>query len=213
MSTMSTTALVPPRPVETLRRTSARPFVARIPGSKSYTNRALVLAAQRSGTTEVTGGLDCDDTRRLAAALGAFEGLAVEATAHGFRVTRSRAELGAPAGELHMGAAGTPARFMLAFGAGARGATVVTGTPRLCERPMGDLLATLRALGIRCDCLGQEGCLPVRVHGGAISSRVWRIHGGVSSQFTSALLLHAAQRQAERVQPRRVILLVLDGAG
>lgn len=183
-----------PRPVTPLARRNARPFVAAIPGSKSYTNRALVLAAMRPGTTEIVGGLDCEDTRRLAAALGSFGGLSVEATPDGFRVERAAGTLRAPAGELHMGAAGTPARFLLAFAAAAEGATVVTGTARLCERPMGDLLASLRALGIRCECLAREGCLPVRVHGGTPSTRDWRIHGGVSSQFTSALLLLASQQ-------------------
>jgi len=184
----------PPRAVETLRQTNAAPFVAHIPGSKSYTNRALVLAAMRPGVTEVVGGLDCDDTQRLAAALASYDGLEVESTATGFRVQRTKERLGAPERELHMGAAGTPARFLLAFAAAAEGATVVTGTPRLCERPMGDLLVTLRAIGIRCECLGKEGCLPVRVHGGRPKERVWRIHAGVSSQFTSALLLYAAQQ-------------------
>jgi 3-phosphoshikimate 1-carboxyvinyltransferase len=191
---MSKKTLAPPRPVETLRRRNPAPFVASIPGSKSYTNRALVLAAMRMGVTEVENGLDCDDTQRLSAALASFDGLALEPQPRGFRVRRSRERLGAPAKELHMGAAGTPARFMLAFAAAAEGATVVTGTPRLCERPMGDLLATLRAIGIRCECLGKEGCLPVRVHGGTPTTRAWRVHAGVSSQFTSALLLYAAQQ-------------------
>jgi 3-phosphoshikimate 1-carboxyvinyltransferase len=188
--------LEPPRAVEALRKTSTVPFVARIPGSKSYTNRALVLAAMRLGVTEVAGGLECDDTQRLAAALASFEGLDIEAVPTGFRVQRTQDQLGAPTHELHMGAAGTPARFLLAFAASAKGATVVTGTPRLCERPMGDILATLRSLGIRCECLGKEGCLPVRVHGAHPNARLWRIHGGVSSQFTSSLLLFAAQQPA-----------------
>jgi 3-phosphoshikimate 1-carboxyvinyltransferase len=184
-----------PRAVACLHRRNGAPFSARIPGSKSYTNRALVLAAMRPGTTTIAGGLDCDDTQRLAAALASFDGLAVEPLEGGFRVRRSEGVLGAPAAEVHMGAAGTPARFLLAFAAAARGATVVTGTPRLCERPMSDLLATLRSLGIRCECLGREGCLPVRVHGGQPSARTWRIRGDVSSQFTSALLLLASQQE------------------
>jgi 3-phosphoshikimate 1-carboxyvinyltransferase len=192
--TLTSNPTAPPRAVEPLKKHNPAAFTAAIPGSKSYTNRALVIAAMRRGTTEVTGGLDCEDTQRLAAALASFVGLSVAPTPAGFRVERTQDVLGAPAKELHMGAAGTPARFLLAFSAAATGATVVTGTPRLCERPMGDLLATLRALGIRCECLGREGCLPVRVHGGRPSTRAWRIHGGVSSQFTSALLLYASQQ-------------------
>ena len=75
------------------------------------------------------------------------------------------------------------------FAAAADGETVVTGTPRLCDRPMGDLLAALRAIGIRCDCLAKPDCLPVRVYGSAPKNRKWRIHAGVSSQFTSSLIL------------------------
>ena len=185
-----------PRAIETLQKQSAQPFVARIPGSKSYTNRALVLAALRMGTTEVSGGLDCEDTQRLAAALASFGGVAVTQTADGFRVVRTQETLSAPAREIHMGAAGTPARFMLAFSAAAEGATVVTGTARLCERPMGDILAALRAAGIRCECLAKEGCLPVRVHGARPSTNRWSIQAGVSSQFTSSLLLFASQQHA-----------------
>jgi len=189
-----TKTIEPPRAVTTLTRKNAQTFAARIPGSKSYTNRALVLAAMRPGTTEVTGALDCEDTQRLAGALRAFGGLEVTQTPEGFRVVRSKDKLSAPTGEIHMGAAGTPARFMLAFSAAAEGATVVTGTARLCERPMGDILAALRAMGIRCECLGKEGCLPVRVHGGKPSTNHWSIHAGVSSQFTSSLLLFASQQ-------------------
>jgi 3-phosphoshikimate 1-carboxyvinyltransferase len=206
MSTSTKKPKAPPRPVEALKQRNSAPFVARIPGSKSYTNRALVLAAMRPGTTQVTGGLDCEDTQRLAAALASFEGLSVSPTGDGFRVERSRDVLGAPAQEIHMGAAGTPARFMLAFSAAARGATVVTGTPRLCERPMGDILAALRTLGIRCECLAKEGCLPVRVHGGTPTTRSWRISGAVSSQFTSSLLLYASQQP-----PGKPIELQIDG--
>ena len=183
-----------PRAIACLTRTSADAYSAHIPGSKSYTNRALVLAASRQGTTEVVGGLDCDDTRRLARALDAFDGLEVRASPDGFRVVRSREHLCAPEAEIHMGAAGTPARFALAFSAAAQGSTVVTGTPRLCERPMADLLTTLRSIGIRCECLGAEGHLPTRIHGGSVTTKEWSIHGGVSSQFTSSLLLYAAQQ-------------------
>lgn len=194
-----------PRVIVPLQRRNAAPFEVQLPGSKSMTNRALVLGAMRMGTTEIHGGLDCDDTQRLAAALGAFGGLAVDAVPTGFRTVRSAARLQAPATAIDVGAAGTPARFLLAFAATAAGATVVTGSPRLRERPMGDLLAALRALGIRCECLQADDCLPVRVHGGTPASRHWRVGAGVSSQFTSALLLLASQC------PGAPIELALDG--
>lgn len=181
-------------------RTSAVPFRARIPGSKACTLRALVLAAQRPGTTRVEGGLRSDDTDLLARALGSFEGLEVEALEQGFDVTRTRAPLGAPRSELDLGGAGAAARFVLACAAAAEGATVVTGKARLRERPMADLFEALGALGIRIEALGRPGHLPVRVHGGAIEPRVWRVRAGVSSQFTSALCLLAARQPAGPVR-------------
>ena len=142
-------------PSRALTKTRDEAFVAAIPGSKSYSNRALLIAAMRPGETHVTNGLDCDDTVRLAKALDQFEGLEVKQTDDGFHVKRRDGQLGAPpAGvELDMGGAGTPARFMLAFAASAAGETVVSGNARLCERPMGDILDTLNSIGISTESL------------------------------------------------------------
>jgi len=150
----------------------------------------------RPGATAVAGGLLCDDTRRLAAALDAFGGISARETKDGFQVKRSQTRVGAPSEPVHMGAAGTPARFVLGFAAAAEGATVVTGTNRLCERPMGDLLDALAGLGIGIECLQTPGCLPARVRGGPIASRHWTLRGDTSSQFTSSLLLLASQQPA-----------------
>ncbi len=182
------------QPIAPLRRINDDAFVASVPGSKSYTNRALVLASQRMGTTRVANALFSDDTELLAKALGSFQGLEVEKTGDGFVVTRTREQLAAPREEVFMGGAGTPARFLLSFASTAEGATVVTGIPRLCERPMGDLLASLSSIGIRYDSLGTPDHLPCRIHGGSIATKDWKIHGGVSSQFTSSLCLLAAQQ-------------------
>ncbi len=186
--------------LESLRTTSAEPFVATVPGSKSYTNRALILAAQRMGTTSVVNALASDDTRYLAVAIGAFHGVDVQETETGFITARTEQHLHAPDTPLFMGGAGTPARFLLSFAAAARGATAVTGNPRLEERPMKDVLDTLSSEGIRIERLGQPGHLPVRVHGGAIVGRDWTVRGDVSSQFTSSLCLLAAQQDGDAVR-------------
>ena len=183
----------------TLPRVNPEPFVARIPGSKSYTNRALVIAAMRPGTTEITGALKSDDTVRLARALGSFGGITITDTDAGFRVERVDGPVTAPDEPCDMGGAGTPARFLLAFAASAEGTTTVTGNPRLCERPMNDILDTLREIGISAECRATEGCLPVEVTGGAPTTREWRIRGDVSSQFTSSLLLFASQQAGEPI--------------
>ena len=178
----------------TLPRVNPEPYVARIPGSKSYTNRALVIAAMRPGTTEITGALKSDDTVRLAKALGSFGGITITDTDTGFRVERVDGAITAPAEPCDMGGAGTPARFLLAFAASAEGTTTVTGNARLCERPMNDILDTMRAIGLAAKCTATDGCLPVEVTGGAPTTKEWTIRGDVSSQFTSSLLLFASQQ-------------------
>jgi 3-phosphoshikimate 1-carboxyvinyltransferase len=172
------------------------PYAARIPGSKSYTNRALVIAAQRRGTTHIEGALHSEDTDLLAECLDGFGGLSVTKTDGGFVVTRSRDKLQAPDRELYIAGAGTPARFLLSFAAAAEGATVIKGNARLNERPMHHLLESLAALGVRYECLAGEGHLPVRVWGGPVRARDWVVDGSVSSQFVSSLLIFAAQQES-----------------
>lgn len=170
-----------------------------VPGSKSYTNRALILAAQRVGTTEIHNALICDDTKYLAAALSEFGGLSIEQRGQGFVVTRTAERLTAPERPLYVGGAGTPARFLIAFAASADGTTRVTGNARLSERPMGDLIDAMTEAGFAVRSAERANCLPVDVVGGPPKSTHWFVNGSVSSQFTSALLLLAAQQTSARV--------------
>jgi 3-phosphoshikimate 1-carboxyvinyltransferase len=190
------------RAITPLTSRASEAFVAQIPGSKSYTNRALLIGAQRVGETQITGGLHCDDTDYLASCLDGFAGLEVTKTNQGFCVSRSPGDLGAPGVDLYIGAAGTPARFLLSFAAGVRGGATITGNARLSERPMSDLLDALTGMGIATECLATEGCLPVRVSQGVPQTRQWSIHGGVSSQFLSSLILHAAQQPEGPIEIR-----------
>jgi len=170
------------------------PFVASVPGSKSLTNRALILAAQRIGVTRISRALHCDDTDYLAGCLNRFEGISVEKLPDGYRVVRDRETIGAPSGELYVGGAGTPARFLLSFAAMAEGESVICGNQRLSERPMGDLLRAFDGMGVSYTCLGEPDRLPIRIHGAPIAARRWSVSGTTSSQFTSSLLLLAAQQ-------------------
>lgn len=170
------------------------PFVAAIPGSKSFSNRGLLLAAQRPGETRVANALHAQDTELLATCLDGFDGLSARKTEDGFRVARRDGPLGAPAEPLFIGGAGTPARFLIAFAADAVGTTEITGIPRLCERPMGHILEALDRLGIATESLERSGCLPARITGGASAGTEWWVDGSVSSQFVSSLLLHAGRR-------------------
>lgn len=189
-----------PMPIEVARGRSPVPFVAQVQGAKSMTNRALLLAAMAKGTTVIHGGLHSDDTERLAAALAAFGGLRVVAMQSGFLIERAQGRLSAPIAPIDLGGSATGARFLLAFAAVVDGCTVVTGDARLCERPMSDVLESLAAMGIRCECLRLPGCLPVRVHGGAPRSRQWSVAASASSQFASALVLLASQCEGEVIE-------------
>ncbi len=178
-----------------LATTNSETFVARIPGSKSLTNRALVIAAQRMGETHIRKALHCDDTDYLAACLNQFDGITAQKTADGYHVVRAREAIGASPDDLYVGGAGTPARFLLSFATTADGESVISGNSRLCERPMGDLLRAFDRIGVSYFCVREPDHLPVRVHGGPISSKHWIIAGDTSSQFTSSLLLLAAQQK------------------
>lgn len=169
-------------------------YEAQVPGSKSYTNRGLLLASAWPGKTRVVNALKSQDTVLLAKALGQIGGLRVTETAEGFEVDRSATVLQAPSAPLFMGGGGTPARFMLSFATTLQGKTVVTGNARLNERPMQDLLDAFTGMGVRWRSLERPGCLPVEIEGGRIEKTEWTVSGKVSSQFLSSLLILAAQQ-------------------
>ncbi len=176
------------------KKRSTKPFPANVPGSKSFTNRALVIASHQIGKTRVHNALICDDTIFLSKALSAFDGLNVTQDGNSFIVEREGETIGAPDEPIYLGAAGTPVRFMLSFSASAKGKTLVTGNERLSERPMKDILDAFDTAGIEYECKGEPGHLPVLVTGGPAKTDHWKINGEVSSQFTSSLLIHASQQ-------------------
>jgi len=166
----------------------------RLPGSKSISNRVLLLAGLAEGTTEVHDLLDSDDT---AVMLGALEQLGCTLARDGavLRVTGIGGRLGTPAASIFLGNAGTamrPLTAALALLAATQGGRFeLSGVPRMHERPIGDLVDALRALGCPIDCLGNEGYPPLRLMGPAplaLDASV-RVRGDVSSQFLTALLL------------------------
>ena len=160
----------------------------RVPGSKSFTNRALVAAALAAGESRLLGPLDADDTRTLAAALERL-GAHVERGQGEWQVTGPLAPAVESALLLDVGPAGTPARFLLALLAALPGRFVLDGSPRMRQRPMGPLVEALRSLGASIEPLEREGFLPLRVEGRTLRGGTVRIRGDVSSQFLSALLL------------------------
>jgi 3-phosphoshikimate 1-carboxyvinyltransferase len=161
----------------------------RLPGSKSLSNRALLLAALASGTTELTNVLDADDTRVMIDALRAL-GIAVARRGDTAVVTGGAGAFPARAADLHLGNAGTAMRPLAAALAFAGGRYRLDGVPRMRERPIGDLVDALNALGARVTYEGTPGYPPLRIEPVVLvgTGRV-EVRGDVSSQFVSGLLM------------------------
>jgi 3-phosphoshikimate 1-carboxyvinyltransferase len=169
-----------------------------VPGSKSITNRALVLAALARGTTRLRGALWSEDTQVMADCLGRL-GLEVRVEAEANEPSNRTITVVGLGGDLPRGGtpeaplelpvrnAGTAARFLLAMLCLGKGSYRLEGVPRMHERPQAALIEALRSLGYRIEATG--GKLPAVVHGaGARPGRV-RVSVDESSQFASALLL------------------------
>ncbi|SFM22685.1 bifunctional 3-phosphoshikimate 1-carboxyvinyltransferase/cytidylate kinase [Variovorax sp. OV329] len=166
----------------------------RLPGSKSISNRVLLLAALAEGTTEVHDLLDSDDTRVMLAALGQL-GCGVEQESGLTRITGLGGQLkdGARKAELFLGNAGTAMRPLTAALSLLGGEFKLSGVPRMHERPIGDLVDALVGLGCDIDYLGNPGYPPLQIHPVSLDSlrldTPIRVRGDVSSQFLTALLL------------------------
>ena len=169
----------------------AHPLVGRVtpPGSKSITNRALLLAALAKGTSRLTGALKSKDTKLMAAALRQMGGVVDEPDATSFVVV-SDGTLMAPEGPLMLGNAGTATRFLTAAVSLVQGTVVVDGDEEMRKRPIGPLVNALRSLGI--DASAPTGCPPVTINAnGRFGRGRVEIDGGLSSQYVSALLMAA----------------------
>ncbi len=162
----------------------------RLPGSKSITNRALLLAALADGESLLRAPLHSEDTLYMAEALRGL-GVTVEETPdHDFRVTGAGGKFDTPKGPLFIGNSGTTVRFLTAAACLApRGSDVtLDGVARMRERPISDLVGALLTLGVQAECVNGHGCPPVRVRGGGLAGGRCRLRGDISSQFLTALL-------------------------
>ncbi|RST82450.1 3-phosphoshikimate 1-carboxyvinyltransferase [Aquibium carbonis] len=173
-------------------RPTRRPLVGHVapPGSKSITNRALLLAGLARGVSHLTGALKSDDTRYMADALRAMGVTVEEPDETSFRVTAS-GELRPPAGPLFLGNAGTATRFLTAAVALGRGRYVIDGDEHMRKRPIKPLVDALRRLGV--EVAAPTGCPPVTVDAtGRFAADRVVIDAGLSSQYVSALLMAGA---------------------
>jgi 3-phosphoshikimate 1-carboxyvinyltransferase len=161
-----------------------------VPGSKSLTNRALLIAALAEGATHLTNALFSDDSKYFANALQTLGfdvqldevDAAMTVTGLGGRIPSHKAEL-------FIGNAGTAARFLSAFLTLGQGEYILDGEPRMRERPIGDLIDALHQLGVELE--ATNNCPPVEISAKGLPGGKTKIAGNISSQFLSALLMVA----------------------
>ncbi len=177
----------------------------RPPGSKSYTNRALVLSALARGTSTLSGALFSDDTLHMARGIEAL-GMRVVPDPDGkrFVVTGGGGSLGVDHASVFVGNSGTTARFLAPVMALGSGRFELDGNDAMRKRPIGPLLDALKSLGANAVSVGGNGCPPIRVESSGLEGGAARMPGGVSSQYFSALLMVAPCT-------RRGIVLEVDG--
>ena len=160
-----------------------------LPGSKSISNRVLLLSALALGGTEISGLLDSDDTRVMLAALRQL-GVPVQERGRGSARVQGAASFPVKQADIFLGNAGTAFRSMTAALALMGGDYRLSGVPRMHERPIGDLADALNALGADVGYLGQPGYPPLRIGPGRPGADApVRVQGNVSSQFLTALLM------------------------
>lgn len=163
------------------------------PGSKSMTQRALLIAALGDGPATISGGLRCDDSRYLSEVLGA---LGVAVRWDGERVDVAPGLLAAPEGVQYVGNAGTAMRFAACLSLLVDGELVLDGDARMRERPIGALVEGLAALGVSGRYLGRAGYPPIALARGAALQSEVELDISLSSQYASGLLLVAPRLPA-----------------
>ncbi len=173
-----------------LKPASAARGTVRLPGSKSISNRTLLLAALARGTTEIKSLLASDDTHVM---LMALQKLGVRWHQHGesqdYAVEGAGGAFPVHSADLFMGNAGTAIRPLTAALAAMGGDYTVHGVARMHERPIGDLVDALNDVGARIDYTGNPGYPPLHIHRGHLHPERMQVRGNVSSQFLTALLM------------------------
>ncbi|WP_309498009.1 3-phosphoshikimate 1-carboxyvinyltransferase [Sulfurovum sp.] len=164
-----------------------------LPGSKSLSNRALLLAALAEGTTKITNLLESDDTRHM---LNALKQLGIDYTLSDDKIECTIVGNAGPihcdqVEELFLGNAGTAMRPLCAALCLGEGSYLLTGEPRMKERPIGHLVDALRQAGANISYLENEGYPPLQIVAGGLQSGEVSIDGAISSQFLTALLMAA----------------------
>jgi 3-phosphoshikimate 1-carboxyvinyltransferase len=167
----------------------------RVPGSKSLTNRALLIAALANGATRLTNALFSDDSKYFAKALQTLGfDIQLDEANHEMTVTGLGGKIPASKAELFIGNAGTAARFLSAFLTLGNGEYIVDGDSRMRERPIGDLVDALHQLGVELE--AANNCPPVEIFAKGLPGGKTKLAGNISSQFLSALLMVSPYAQS-----------------
>jgi 3-phosphoshikimate 1-carboxyvinyltransferase len=167
----------------------------RVPGSKSVTNRALLVSALADGPSRIANPLFSDDSYWLMDALVKL-GFGLTADREGARVDGRGGEIPASDVDVFVGNAGTVARFLPPALALGPGPYTVDGVPRMRERPVSDLVEGMRQLGAAVEYAGEKERYPMTVRGGGIRGGTARVSGARSSQFASGILMAAPYAEA-----------------
>jgi 3-phosphoshikimate 1-carboxyvinyltransferase len=189
-----------PKPIRPLR--GALDAVVAMPGSKSITNRALILAALSAGDCTLTGALFSDDSEHLRESLQSL-GFGVQADPQeaSVRIAGAAGRVPNPAAELFVGLSGTAARFLPALCSLGTGSYRVDGVPRMRERPLRGLLDVLQQQGATFEYHDQPGRMPFTLHAHGVAGGVVRLSGAETSQHVSAMLMIAPlAREAMEIQ-------------
>ncbi|HUE99131.1 MAG TPA: 3-phosphoshikimate 1-carboxyvinyltransferase [Anaerolineales bacterium] len=164
--------------------------IVRVPGSKSLTNRALLIASLANGRTRLTNALFSDDSCYFAKALQTLGfDVQLNEASHEMTVTGLGGKIPVNHAELFIGNAGTAARFLSAFLTLGNGKYILDGEPRMRERPIQDLIGALNQLGVELE--ATNNCPPVEIYAKGLPGGKTKIAGNISSQFLSALLMVA----------------------
>ena len=170
--------------------------VVTIPGSKSYTHRALILSSLAGGESVLIHALRCEDTEHTAQALLKF-GVEVFWESDGVRVLGTGGKYKVADDRIDVGNSGTSMRFLTALAALKKGITLLDGNERMRKRPIGELLNGLGELGVRAYSQNGNDCPPVIVESQGLKGGTVRIKGEESSQFLSGLLMMAPYAQKD----------------
>lgn len=163
-----------------------------IPGSKSYTNRALLMATMCREPVRILKPLMSDDTRAMIHCLSTL-GIEIDERADEILVKGHITDVKACEYSLDADLSGTTIRFMLALSCVIPGVQILSGKEGLNKRPIGDLVDGLRQLGAKIEYLGEQGFPPLRVSSAKLNPGTIRANGRISSQFISAILMIAPQ--------------------